>query len=101
MQDLKHFSEIIGNGGITLQILQVFEIYHNFYIESVFAVKDGQKKLEDVLKELDDMVLESGQVHPDLYVTLNSVNSKLVRTLELIAPVETKSKKTAVIKTAE
>ncbi|XAI95749.1 hypothetical protein [Dolichospermum phage Dfl-JY23] len=94
-----YFSEIIGNGGVTLQILQVFEVFHKFVDDSIESIKNDPGAIDDCLKELEEICLESGEIHPDLYMTLKTVSVGIEKTFKYIASVPGKTKTKATVKT--
>ncbi|QLF85072.1 hypothetical protein [Nostoc phage YongM] len=81
-----YFIEVIGNGGITMQILQVYTIFLGFIFESIELIKSDAENLPIALQSLEEIIIDSGTIHPDLYVYLNSDKPKFEELLKSFAP---------------
>ncbi|AND75668.1 hypothetical protein [Nostoc phage A1] len=96
-----YFIEVIGNGGVTMQILQVYTMFIGFIFDSIEAIKSDANNLPIALQSLENIIFDSGTIHPDLFVYLSNDKPKFEELLKsFVKPPESKkaTAKTAIAK---
>ncbi|AND75573.1 hypothetical protein [Nostoc phage N1] len=85
MENKNYFLEIVGNGGITMQLLQAFALYNKFVFDAGDKLLRDEETLETITQQYEDITHDAAIIHPDLFVYLTDNKSQILAYFEFMS----------------